>query len=483
MLLALGLLVIMPARAGAQTVPQAEADTPPEDQNIDPNAPTVETRTLPGLPPSGAASGPAIRPKRRLDEIQERQRDQLSSLVERLEDEEIGEEPFGLIASVAGGYDNNPDEIEDRTGTSVIRADTSLLLRHDGDSVSINGRATGALLDTTKIKEPNRYLYDVQLETSYSPLDGLSVVLDGEREYDALGDPTSIYDQASAGLELETETIGFALHGGFEQLRYKLRNMSDGSEEEEDGEDGEEEDEDEDEDEEDIGGSPTGDRIQEIDDPALLASLNYRRITAEARLDLMTDSAIAPFVNVRAAKVTFPDPLPDVPSRNARDYVVIAGVVLQPVEELELTLGGRWNHRTFRSGAFSSVEKRFVEAGISYQPSDKFELTGSVERAFEEPGYDDARVRDAKNFELELKAAPTTLWYLALDASYSRGREIGAAVSDREFEVGAELTIRLAGSLSLFGRCRHLHYKARSEGETMFEYQRTLGHIGLKAIF
>lgn len=388
------------------------------------------------------------------------------------------DDPFVAIISASGGYDTNPDEIEDPDHSATTSFDTNVWLRHAADGLEAEALLSGTLVATPAISAPRRYLYSAQLSLTYTLSESTDLVADTSREFDALSDPVSIYDEASISIELDTDSLSIALSGDVERLRYRLRD----SDEEQDGEDEEVTDERGkiEGDRDDIFDA-TGERVQDISDPEILASLNYHRISAYAHLELATDRPVAPFIEAEVGKVVFPQPLPDSIDRNAADYWFIAGVVLRPHETIELALGARHNRRDFRSPALRTESSTYLDVDLTFAPTNRLELSGSVERTFESPEFDESRVRDAQAYELTMQFAPSPAWRLKVDTSYEVGNELGAGAKDRELEISGEVAYRLSSSVSLIASGRYIRYIERVEGETPLRYQRIVSMIGLRA--
>lgn len=317
--------------------------------------------------------------------------------------------------AVSSGYASNPDEEVDGEDSAFIRTDAGLEISKKFKRGEIGFAIRGQLVDYFDLADPLRWNYKTKATGDWEVTKEDTLTFEAEREHDALFDPETVDHKANAAWTHKTKDYDFRFRGLFESEDLVL------------------------------------------DDDDSDNEFDYVKPALEARLRLMPEAKLSPFVLLRAAIVHHPTQDETLIDRDARDYSVIAGVRWRPNDKFTAEIGGRYNLRELDDVDIPRHDNAFVEANLIWEPSDKFEFELRIERQNDEPSAEGSVVADTTTYEASVTYKPAEKWRLEAIASYEREKEIGGEEVQDTFEYDATAAYGVNDNVDLFVNFRQFY--------------------------
>jgi outer membrane receptor protein involved in Fe transport len=335
--------------------------------------------------------------------------------------------------AVSAGHDSNIDEEENGPASTFVRANAAIDVNYERGIADLDLRLAATFIDVVDLADNERWEYAADAGLTLEVADNTDVIIEYDREHEAISDPETISNEGSVGVEIETRRYTLLLRG----LVENEQNLSGDT---------------------DFGSDPAN-------------SFDFIKGGGHGRLRLNTGGVLSPFVDLRAMVSFFPNENKAVIDRDATSYALIAGTIIALGDDFELALGGRYNHRGLKDVNIPTVANGFIDASLNWKPVDQFLITGSVSRQINEAGIEDSVASVETSFALAAIWTPDDQWQLDTRISYVESDDVGASEIEQEFEIGARLSYAVAEQFSLFAATSFL--VSRTEVDSVLDERHT----------
>ncbi len=294
-----------------------------------------------------------------------------------------------------GGYDSNPDNFVDKTGSSFGKIEGGLKAESD-----VDGRYYGLTLKAKDVyfenlDLQNRWDFKAALDTSFDLTDSQSVKFGVQYVRDFFNlERANIY----------TSYADYTLQG--QEFRFKLEAKNHT--------------------EENLNSEPRGTENPDVFNISKSEAFDYARTDGKISLLTFTKSFLQPFVIYDYAGLNYFNQVSGASiDRDAREQFGIAGVRFRFSEDFRIDLGARRNTRDFEDLNIDKFSSTFVDVNVFWQPTDAVKITGVVERFIEEPGTSFGLADDTRTAGVTLDWDFMPKWQFKAAGYYDRVEAIG----------------------------------------------------------
>ena len=218
---------------------------------------------------------------------------------------------------------------------------------------------------------------------------------------------------------------------------------------------------------------------QEDDEENFIANeLNYTKLSAAIEIRFLPKKQLSPYLRLSVSDVAFENG-GDL-NRDAQSISSIAGISAQILGDLRLDLGGRWNAREV-SGSWHTGS--FLDASLTWKPTDNFEMSALVKREFEETEDADGYFVDVKTYAVGLNWSPNSELELSLEASLSDEKNVGGLTESTEYQVEVESLYALNENMKFVLASSMKMAEEQDEDGEQTEYDQFVVRSGLEVSF
>lgn len=294
-----------------------------------------------------------------------------------------------------GGYDSNPDNFIDKTGSSFAKTEGGLKIESDtkGQYWGLTLKAKDVYFDNLDLQ--NRWDFKAAIDASIDLTDIQTVRFGTQfvRDFFSL-ERADIYT-SYADYTLKDPNFRFKL----EAKNHVELNLNDEAR----------------------GNQPPDDfNVSKSE------AFDFSRTDGKISLLGFTKEFVQPFAIYDYADVSYLNQVSGASiNRNAHEQFGIAGVRLQFSEDFRIDAGARHNDRDFKDRNIDQFDSTWLDVNVYWRPIDTLKITAVAERFIEEPGTSFGLADDTRSVGGTLDWRFMPLWKLTTAGYYDRVEAIG----------------------------------------------------------
>jgi hypothetical protein len=309
-----------------------------------------------------------------------------------------------------GGYDTNPDNFVDKTGSSFGKIEGGLKVESD-----VGGRYYGLTLKAKDVyfenlDLQNRWDFKALLDTSFELTDTQTLKL-------GAGYYRDFFNLERA--DIYTSYADYTLKG--QEFRFKLEAKNHT--------------------EKNLNNEPLGNEDPDVFNISKSEAFDYARTDGKVSLLAFTKSFLQPFVIYDYAGLNYFNQVTGASiDRDAREQFGIAGVRFRFSEDFRIDLGARHNNRDFEDRNIDKFSSTFVDLNVFWQPTDAIKITTIVERFIEEPGTSFGLADDTRTAGVTFDWDFMPMWQFKAAGYYDRVEAIGDDLRYNKYVTNLSIT-------------------------------------------
>lgn len=346
--------------------------------------------------------------------------------------------------AVTGGFDSNPQEEADGEGSPFARLDLGLratLGEEDGTQAILE--LEGILIEFLDSEEERQHEYTAEFELAHQVDEDLRLSAGLLHEGENLTDPPTRFTEAWSRVEAEVGRFEIDLRGRVNEYRELV------------------------------------DRAEIVEDD--LEVFDFRSAAAELRTTFDTGRSFEPLLRARVTGFDYLEQRPGKPNRDAVEYSMMAGVEVEPADDLQIEAGLRRTERFFDEPGAGSYARIGPDVRVTWDPNDRLSLSASYGHYFGEPTFEEVLVLDTTFLEVDASWQASERLRLTGGAVLSEEEEVGTGVRNVEWEAHADARWLLRERLYLLAAARVAREVPGDPDADGF--RRTIVRAGLESTF